>query len=305
LLAAALAAVDPFLVATAALVLSEALFIPLMLLSLLGLAIIWPAEDEAAARPRHGGLWALGTGVASGAAVLVRPSWILFVPLMIAAWLVASASARDRGRLLAAVRGAVLVSVGFVAVMAPWWVRNARIYGRFVPTALWTGASLYDGLNPRATGASDMDWFLSAPEVWPLGEEAQDAELFGRAVAFARTHPRRVLELAAIKAARYWSPWPNAEGWHSPVVALVSALWSLPLLAAMAVGAWDRRRDGRALVLLAGPLVYFALVHMVFASSMRYRIPAAVPAMGLAAIGLDRLRRLLVRGLHGVSLPGR
>jgi 4-amino-4-deoxy-L-arabinose transferase-like glycosyltransferase len=298
LLAAALAAIDPFLVATAALVLSEALFIPLMLLSLLGLAIIWPAEDEAAGRPRHGGRWAIGTGAASGAAVLVRPSWILFVPLMIAAWLVASASARDRGRLLAAVRGAVLVSVGFVVVMAPWWVRNARIYGRFVPTALWTGASLYDGLNPRATGASDMDWFLSAPDVWPLGEEAQDAELFRRAVAFARAHPRRVLELAAIKAARYWSPWPNAEGWHSPAVALLSALWSLPLLAAIAVGVWDRRRDGRALVLLAGPLVYFALVHMIFASSMRYRIPAAVPAMGLAAIGLDRLRhQLLVRKL--------
>jgi 4-amino-4-deoxy-L-arabinose transferase-like glycosyltransferase len=294
LLAAVLAAIDPFLVVTAALVLSEALFIPLMLLSLLGLAVLWPAADDAAPRPRQGGLWAVGTGVASGAAVLVRPSWILFVPLMIAAWLVASL--RDRGKLLAAVRGAVLVSVGFVAVMAPWWGRNARIYGRFVPTALWTGASLYDGLNPRATGASDMDWFLSTPDVWPLGEEAQDAELFRRAVAFARAHPRRVLELAAIKAARYWSPWPNAAGWQSPVVTLASALWSLPLLAAMAVGAWDRRRDARTLVLLAGPLVYFALVHMVFASSMRYRIPAAAPGMGLAAIGLDRLRhQLLVR----------
>jgi hypothetical protein len=28
---------------------------------------------------------------------------------------------------------------------------------------------------------------------------------------------------------------------------------------------------------------------MVFASSMRYRIPAAMPAMGLAAIGLGRI----------------
>jgi hypothetical protein len=236
--------------------------------------------------------------VAAGAAVLVRPSWILFVPLMIAAWLVASAWGRGpgRGRLGAAVRGALLVSIGFVAVMAPWWVRNARIYGRFVPTALWTGASLYDGLNPHATGASDMDEFLSAPDIWPLGEQAQDAELFHRAVAFARAQPRRVLELAAIKAARYWSPWPNAEGWRSPAVALASALWNLPLLAAMAVCVWDRRRDGRALVLLAGPLVYFALLHMVFASSMRYRIPAAVPAMGLAAIGLDRLWRRLPVG---------
>ena len=300
LLAAALAAIDPFFVVTAALVLSEALFIPLMLVSLWGLAVIWPAEGEGTDRPRARWLWALGTGGAAAAAVLVRPSWLLFVPAMLLVWLVAS----GRGRRALAVRGAVLVAIGFVAVMAPWWIRNARVYGYVVPTALWTGASLYDGLNPRATGASDMDAFLAAPDIWPLGEEAQDAELFRRAVVFARAHPRRVLELAVIKALRYWSPWPNAAGWNTPAVALASAAWNVPLLAAMAVGAWDRRRDARALVVLAGPLVYFAVLHMVFASSMRYRIPAAVPGMGLAAIGLGRfLLRFKARGARETSPP--
>jgi hypothetical protein len=39
------------------------------------------------------------------------------------------------------------------------------------------------------------------------------------------------------------------------------------------------------LTLLAGPLLYFCAIHMVFASSMRYRIPGEMPALGLAAIG--------------------
>jgi hypothetical protein len=70
---------------------------------------------------------------------------------------------------------------------------------------------------------------------------------------------------------------------------VVSALITVPQLVLIALGAWDRRRDLRALVLLAGPLVYFCGLHMVFASSMRYRIPAAVPAFVLAAIALARL----------------
>jgi hypothetical protein len=228
---------------------------------------------------------ALATGLAAGAAVLVRPSWALFVPAMLLAWIALS----GRGRRGAAFRGALVVGLGVVLVMAPWWVRNARLYGRFVPTALWAGASLYDGLNPRATGASDMDSFLADPEIWPLDEETQDAELRRRALAFARDQPGRALELAAIKLARFWSPWPNTGEFRSTLVNLASAAVTIPLYGLLAVGAWDRRHDRRALVLLAGPLVYFSALHMIFASSMRYRIPAAVPALGLAAIGARRL----------------
>jgi 4-amino-4-deoxy-L-arabinose transferase-like glycosyltransferase len=283
LLAALFAALEPYLIALTVLVLSEAVFIPLMLVALVGLAALWPSSGSSP--PRRGGLVALATGLAAGAAVLVRPSWALFVPAMLVAWIALS----EPGRRGAAFRGALVVGLGVVLVMAPWWVRNARLYGRFVPTALWAGASLYDGLNPRATGASDMDWFLADPEIWPLDEETQDAELRRRALDFAWNQPGRALELAAIKLARFWSPWPNTGQFRSTLVNLASAAVIIPLFGLLAVGAWDRRRDLRALVLLAGPLVYFSALHMIFASSMRYRIPAAVPALGLAAIGARRL----------------
>ncbi len=278
LVAAAVAAFDPFVVANSAFVLSEALFLPLMLAAQLGLAALW--DDRAPVSRRAAAAWALGTGVLSGAAILVRPSWALYVPAALVARVVLGRG-RGAGR-------AVLVVVGLVVVMAPWWVRNERVYGRFVPTALWMGASLYDGLNPRATGASDMD-FLGDPEFWPLDEEAQDALLRRRAFAFARAHPVRVLGLAAAKAARFWSPWPNAESFRSPALAVVSALVTLPQFALIALGVWDRRRDPRALVLLGLPLLYTFALHLVFVSSMRYRVPASVPALGLAAAGWRRL----------------
>jgi hypothetical protein len=173
--------------------------------------------------------------------------------------------------------------------MAPWWIRNARVYGRFVPTALWMGASLYDGLNPDADGGSDMIPFLRDPSIWPLDEQDQDAELTRRALDFARENPGRALRLAAVKLGRYWSPWPNAEGLRSWPLAVASTVVELPILGLMAVGLWDRRRDPRCWVLLAGPILYFCALHAVFASSMRYRIPGEMPALGLSAIGWARL----------------
>ncbi len=241
---------------------------------------------------------ALAVGIASGAAILVRPSWAMFVPIMLGYCLIALWHGRKRTT--GVVRDGSLIVLGLAVVMAPWWIRNAGLYGRFVPTALWMGASLYDGLNPRATGASDMS-FLKDPEIWPLDELDQDAELTRRALGFVRAEPRRALELAAVKLARYWSPWPNAEGIRSPVVRVASALVTVPLLGLLAVGLWHYRGDARAWVLLAGPLFYFCAVHLIFASSMRYRVPAEAPAMGLAAAGLSQLA---LRSRPGDRLAG-
>lgn len=293
LVAAGLAAVEPYGVGLGALVLSEGVFIPLMLAGLWGLASLWRGEDGDAGRS---GWVAAATGLAHGAAILVRPSWALIVPGLLGALILGS----GRGDRRRAVRSALVVAAVVAAVMGPWWARNHRIFGRFVPTAVWVGASLYDGVSPTATGASDMD-FLNAPDVVGLDETAQDATLAARAVAFARDDPGRVAWLALVKFGRFWSPWPNAETLRSRPAAVASALVTIPLFALVAIGIWDRRRDPRALVLLAGPLVYFLALHMVFVSSIRYRIPGFLPALGLAAAGWRRIRARGSAPSEGVS----
>ena len=178
-------------------------------------------------------LVALGAGAAGGAATLAKPSFAPFLPGVIVAWLIIRVYSRewrkadlDRARSMRrfvidgqapssrgeknAARGGLLVLVGAALVMSPWWVRNARVYGRFVPTSVWFGESLYDGLNPGATGASDMR-FREEPALRVLGEEEQDATLERRAFDFVRSDPFGILQLAAIKFGRYFSPWPNAS----------------------------------------------------------------------------------------------
>lgn len=285
LAAAALVAIEPYTILTSTFLLSEALFLPLLLLGLWTIASAW---DYGKSFTYIHILSAFTTGLTFGAAVLVKPSFALFPPMVGLAWVL---TARSRPALL----GAACLGLGVAVAMAPWWVRNAQLYHRFVPTALWAGASLYDGWNPHAHGGSDMD-FLNAPALQGLSEEAQDATLRQQALDWARSHPKRVISLAVAKAQRFWSPWPLGEGTvsRSPWVMLAGAIVTTPVYALLLAGAWRHRHDPRALTLLAGTLLYFACMHLVFVSSIRYRIPGMAPAMGLAgaalAAGLARTR---------------
>lgn len=278
MLAALLLAFEPYSAALSALVLSESLFVPLMLAALLGVACLWTGPGQMP--PRSPTMLAAATGATIAAALATRPSWAVFVPFLLVSWWL------HAGR--SATRPIAIVILAACAVLAPWWIRNAQVTGRFVPFALWMGASLYDGLNPRATGASDME-FLNEPAFWPLTEIDQDQTLTRASWAFAREQPLQALQLAVVKAARFWSPWPNAETFQRPLLNAASAMVALPLYGLMALGLWHRRRDLRAWVLLAGPLLYFGTLHMIFVSSIRYRIPGMAPALVLAAIGLARL----------------
>ena len=52
-------------------------------------------------------------------------------------------------------------------------------------------------------------------------------------------------------------------------------------------------------MLLAGPILYFAAVHMAFVSSVRYRVAGALPALGLAAIGAGMLLDMVLDPRRG------
>lgn len=297
LIAAAMAAVDPYIAGMSALILSEAIFVPLMLAGLWGLALLWTPEGEAP--PRHRVALGSFVGLMMGAAVLARPSWLLFVPAVLVSWVIGA----GRGNLRAALTGGVVVGLAMGAIMAPWWARNYRIHGKFVPTALWVGASLYDGVGPQANGESEME-FVEAPDVRSMPEVEQENEFRARSWASIKADPARILRLAVVKFGRFWSPWPNAAMLRAPGVALASAIVTIPVFLLIALGAWDRRGDFRALVLLLGPILYFCALHMVFVSSIRYRIPGLVPALGLAAVGWDRLSGMAARWVRFSSKDG-
>ena len=274
LLAAAILAVYPGAVATGALVLTEAPFCPLLLAHLALWIVAWTCLS-----PARAGVFSFAAGLAAGAATLVRPSWLLFIPFALVTGLATRAAWR---RQLAI--GAAMIA-GLVAVMAPWWIRNARLTGHFVPTTLQVGASLYDGLNPRATGASNMEFVTAFVEAEggagaAAGADAGDSleyrldrRMRAESLAWARHHPGRVLRLAGIKLWRMWNVWPNEPGLSSwPIRAVVLASY-VPVMLLAAIGTCKTIRWGWPYVLCWLPAVYFTALHAVFVSSIRYRQP--------------------------------
>lgn len=298
LVAASMAAVYPGSVAISALVLSEAPFCPLMVAHLILWIAAWNAPSV-----RRTALLAFSGGLVAGAAALVRPSWLLFAPFAI---VVGLAAGKARKRHLAL--GAAML-IGLMLAMMPWWIRNARVIGHFVPTTLQVGVSLYDGLNPQASGASNIGAAdgIAAEEYRrpPASAEGTrepfeyrlDRRLRAEALAWARAHPGRVLELAGVKLARMWNFWPNERVFSAWYIRLAVVVTYVPVLLLGAVGAWKTIHRGFPYVLCWLPAVYFTLLHVVFVSSIRYREPAMLPWMVLGAgvivsqLGAEKNRR--------------
>ena len=325
------AAIYPGAIGMSIVILSESIFCPLMLATLLLWHFAMTGSSSIAAPiaghdPRlqsAGSLnrWVLVSsliaGAFSGLAVLARPSWLLFMPL---AGLVVLLFRRDRLRQLSIL---VVMAIGCVAVMLPWWVRNAIITARFVPTTLQVGAGLYDGLHAGASGASDenmafVDRFVQEQERadaeyasrFRQNAEAAQTETSARtglrmrstfeyrlnarmqaaAVDWLKKNVSGAIRLSLVKFARTWSLWPNAGEIGSTWVRALLTLACLGVLGCALAASWQLRRNAPWLIALCWlPAVYFTLLHMVFVGSIRYREPAMLVLTALAGCAISQL----------------
>ena len=141
----------------------EGLIIALLLASLVALL------EEAR---RGGWRWAALSGLAAGALILTQPG---IAPLLPFAFLALAPSFDSRGRWF---RASLIAAGVTLAVMLPWWARNAAVFGQFIPFTSSGGLSLWQGAHP----AGGMQWQLPPPE-WGRGGEMA-AEQSARSAAW-------------------------------------------------------------------------------------------------------------------------
>jgi 4-amino-4-deoxy-L-arabinose transferase-like glycosyltransferase len=300
-IAGALSAVYPGAIGASVLVLSEAPYCPLLVAETFFWILAWRAEHW-----KKLGAMSILTGAIHGMATLMRPSHLLFVPFAVA---LAMLSPNRRRHLLIG----TLIMAATCVTLAPWWWRNYQVTGRFVATTLQFGASLYDGWNPNATGASDMrfvDEFVAAQKREDAAgapradsfEQRLDRKLKQAAIDWARDNPIQVLRLAFVKFLRMWSPLPNASELQSWTFRLAIFGSFTPLICGAVLSSiWFAPR-GWPLAMCWLPVIYLTSLHIIFVSSIRYREPAMLPLIALAAGGITQWTSRLTatrRGARG------
>lgn len=260
LVAAWIGALYPFFVFLSGFLLTETLFIFLLLLLLL--LLLKSAKQNGAGK-------AAAAGIVGGLAILLRPSLLFFPFLLGPLWILVG---RPRWRASKAF-GAFLIFA--LLTVAPWTVRNYLRLGAFVPVTTHGGWSLYEANSPRGTGGPAMEEVGWPKEVSGMSEVERDRFLTRQALLFIRQHPLNFLKLAFVKLARFWNVVPNFAEYRSPGYVLVSLVCFTPVLI---LGLWGivitlKEKGGIVPSILALPILYYTLLHMVFIGSIRYRIP--------------------------------
>lgn len=283
--AAAIAAVYPPLIWMPSYVLSETLFSTMALAAARALQEVGGQRSEVGkTRIPTSDLRPLISGaVLTGLAVLTRPSLLFFLPL-VALWFLWQRRTME--------------AVAFILVtalcVAPWTIRNHRVYGRWIAVASEGGVTFWTGNHPLAKGDGDLSTNVALKRaelafraLHPgLTPEEMEPVYYRDALAWIGREPGAWLALVVRKAFYTVMPIGPSYAVHSPRYRIASAASFLLILPAAIYGAW-RWRNARgagtspaALWLMAAATVAAGLI---FFPQERFRMPVIDPALIVTA----------------------
>jgi 4-amino-4-deoxy-L-arabinose transferase-like glycosyltransferase len=216
----------------------------------------------------YGSLWAL--------AALTNTSVILLIPFSLAALFY-----RWRRQMLRPALAALLI---FFAALAPWTIRNYRVFHQFIPVRGNFGPTLWYGNRPDVKGPADSSRNPThnpqeLHDYLRLGERQYSALRGKMAMQFIRKNPGTFWRLTRDRILYFWTAeLDSASGqgvktacWSALAFAgLILMLRKRPLVAAVFAGA-----------LLLYPLMYYVTLAVIF---YRYPIEPIITLLALYAL---------------------
>ncbi len=212
--------------------------------------------------------WAVW-GLFWGAVALLNSSLLLLLPIQ-AVWILWPLRNCVRGALLPAMARGAVGMVVFLACLAPWAERNARVFHAFVPMRANFGAELYQAVLPSHDGfpwGTTLPILAADPELGRyarMGELAYSKSQGERGKAMIAADPARFAEQVLYRVQFYWAgvPHPYDHGRLDEFLREADySLLSISGLLGLALS-WRRRVPGARLfaaAFLVLPLLYYAI----------------------------------------------
>ncbi|MHB1295238.1 MAG: ArnT family glycosyltransferase [Anaerolineae bacterium] len=286
-LAALLTAGYPYLALYAATLMTETLFIGLVLWTLeISLRIEAEVRAGRAVPLRDAAL--LGSGL--GLAVLTRQSLMPWLPVLFL-WLLWRA--RQGHSLKPTFRALALAGAIIVALVIPWTYRNYRVYGEFLLLNSNSGYAMYSAQHPFH--GTVFHEFTAAPvpsDLAGLNEAQKDATLMRRGIQFVLDEPGRYLMLCLSRVRAYLEFWPTTD---TSLLHNLGRVGSFGLLLPFAlIGLVMTLRNpglasGGGLIVLF--VVFYSAMHILTWAMVRYRLPVDATIMPLAALAVESVYR--------------
>ncbi len=287
LLSGAIAAVFPSLLLVGSSLMSEPLYICLVLGAVLAALV----HRESAHRWR----WAVVTGVLIGLVALTRSNGLgLALPICVLVW-----NERPR-RSWRALRSPLVVLTAAAVTLVPWTVRNAGTLHAFIPISTQSGYALAGTYNDYVRRAPKYPG-LWVPPVGPIlalsaGRRLNEAQLSGRlrqqSLDYIRAHPGYLLQVALVNTEALLNlRGPGLERYLAPFESYPRRLAELSvyawwLLGALALAGAATRAARRLPAAFWACPVILGLASIFFLGATRYRAPADPFVIMLAAVGL-------------------
>ena len=217
-------------------------------------------------------------GLLWGLVALLNSSVLLLLPIQ-AVWILWPLRIRPRARLFPAVaRGAVALAV-FVACLAPWVARNARVFHAFVPMRANFGAELYMAVLPSHDGfpwGASVPIMAADPELQRyarMGELAYSRSQGERGKAMIQADPGRYVKQVLYRVQFYWAGVPHPYDHGLLDEFLREADYSLLSITGLLGLALSLRRGVPAARLFAAAFFVLPLLYYAITVQARFRHP--------------------------------
>jgi hypothetical protein len=255
--------------------------------------LIWLAVWELAPLNRWAKAFVIGSLAAATSYIrpvaLLLPIVFCFVEIL-----------RERKFLLPVSRAAIIL-LTMAALIAPWSIRNTRLFGHFVQISTNGGVNLWEGNNPTGNGETED----LPPETSKMQEADRDIYLGNIAKAYIRQYPGRFIARTFKKAVWLYSHETIGVHWNIagltqrygdrvilPLKLLNDLYWWLVLALGLIGSGVLMIQRGIWAAITSIPILmwlYFTAIYAVFVVQDRYHFPTLPFIAMLAGVALNAL----------------